>query len=158
MDKGFPAIISKAQFRRVNKLMCSRAPKINHPRRVGSSYLLTGLVKCRTCNRALSGQDSKSGQFSYYVCQSLMKRGSGACDTPSLNARRFEELVVGKIPVFQSTQKTEVLVGGGLERVWGVRLPIQTPWPNSRRPRPADCSAKLLNDPDVVRCILGDVH
>ena len=26
-----------------------------------------------------------------------MKRGSGACDAPRLNARRFEELVVGKI-------------------------------------------------------------
>ena len=90
-------LISKAQFRRVNKLMRSCAPKINHPRRVGSSYLLSGLVKCKTCNRALSGQDSKSGQFSYYVCQSPMKRGSGACDTPRLNARRFEELVVGKI-------------------------------------------------------------
>ena len=26
-----------------------------------------------------------------------MKRGKDACDTPRLNARRFEELVVGKI-------------------------------------------------------------
>ena len=34
--------------------------KISHPRRVGSSYLLSGLVKCKTCNRALSGQDSKT--------------------------------------------------------------------------------------------------
>ena len=49
------------------------------------------------CNRALSGQDAKNGKFSYYVCQSVMKRGSGACDAPRLNARRFEELVVGKI-------------------------------------------------------------
>ncbi len=97
VDKAFPSIVSKAQFRRVSRLMRSRAPKRAHPRRVGSSYLLSGLVKCNTCNRALSGQDSKSGQFSYYVCQSLMKRGSGACDAPRLNARRFEELVVGKI-------------------------------------------------------------
>ena len=43
------------------------------------------------------GQDSKGGKFAYYVCQSLMKRGSGACDCPRLNARRFEEMVVGKI-------------------------------------------------------------
>ena len=97
VEKAFPSIVSKARFRRVNKLMCSRAPKRSHPRRVGSSYLLSGLVKCHRCNRALSGQDSKSGQFSYYVCQSLMKRGSGACDAPRLNARRFEEMVVGKI-------------------------------------------------------------
>ncbi len=98
VDKAFPAIVSKAQFRRVNKRMRSRAPKITSPpRRVGSSYLLNGLVRCKACNRALSGQDSKSGKFSYYVCQSLMKRGSGACDSPRLNARRFENMVVSKI-------------------------------------------------------------
>ena len=97
VEKAFPAIVSKTQFRRVNRLMHSRAPKKAHPRRVGSSYLLSGLVKCHKCRRALSGQDSKSGKFSYYVCQSLQKRGSGACDAPRLNARRFEELVVDKI-------------------------------------------------------------
>ena len=75
----------------------SRAPKRSHPRRIGSSYLLSGLIKCKVCNRALSGQDAKSGKFAYYVCQSLLKRGSGTCDSPRLNARRFEEKVVGKI-------------------------------------------------------------
>ena len=97
VEKAFPAIVTKAQFSRVKKLMHSRAPKMSHPRRVGSTYLLSGLVKCKTCNRALSGQDAKSGQFAYYVCQSIMKRGKDACDTPRLNARRFEELVVDKI-------------------------------------------------------------
>ena len=97
MEKAFPATISKTQFRRVNRKLRSRAPKRSHPRRVGSSYLLSGLIKCKVYNRALSGQDAKSGKFSYYVCQSVMKRGSGACDAPRLNARRFEELVVGKI-------------------------------------------------------------
>ena len=71
--------------------MRSRAPKVAHPRRVGSSYLLSGLLKCKACNRALSGQ------FAYYVCQSIMERGKDACDTPRLNARRFEEMVVAKI-------------------------------------------------------------
>ena len=97
VEKAFPPIISKTQFRSVNKQMRSRAPKKAHPRRVGSTYLLSGLVKCKQCKRALSGQDSKSGKFSYYVCQSLMKRGTGACKAPRLNARRFEELVVGQI-------------------------------------------------------------
>ena len=97
VENAFPAIISKTRFRRVNRKLRSRAPKRSHPRRVGSSYLLSGLIKCKACNRALSGQDAKSGKFSYYVCQSVMKRGSGACNAPRLNARRFEELVVGKI-------------------------------------------------------------
>ena len=97
VEKAFPAIVSKTRFRRVNRLMQTRAPKVRHPRRAGSTYLLSGLVKCKACNRALSGQDAKSGQFSYYVCQSIMKHGKDACNTPRLNARRFEELVVDKI-------------------------------------------------------------
>ncbi len=97
VDKAFPAIVTKTQFRKVNRQLRSRAPKRAHPRRVGSSYLLSGLVKCRTCNRSMSGQDSKSGQFAYYVCQSLMKRGSDACDCPRLNARHFEDMVVERI-------------------------------------------------------------
>ena len=97
VEKAFPAIVSKTRFRRVNRQLRSRAPRRAHPRRVGSTYLLSGLVRCKACNRALSGQDAKSGKFAYYVCQSLLKRGSGTCDAPRLNARRFEEKVVGKI-------------------------------------------------------------
>ena len=97
VDKAFPAIITKTQFQRVGRQLRRRAPKVVHPRRAGSSYLLSGLIKCKTCKRALSGQYSKSGQFPYYVCQSLMKRGKEACKTPRLAARRFEEMVVNKI-------------------------------------------------------------
>ena len=46
VEKAFPTIISKTQFRKVNRQMRSRAPRKTHPRRVGSSYLLSGLVKC----------------------------------------------------------------------------------------------------------------
>ena len=97
VEKAFSVIVSKTLFRKVNPHLRSRAPKKAHPHRVGSSYLLSGLVKCRACRRTMSGQDSKGGKFAYYVCQSLMKRGSGACDAPRLNARRFEEMVIGKI-------------------------------------------------------------
>ena len=56
------------------------------------------------------GPGLKSGQFSYYVCQSLMKRGSGACDAPRLNARRFEEMVVEKI-------RSNILTEGNIREV-----------------------------------------
>ena len=97
VEKAFPSIVSKTQFQRVGRQLRRRAPKVAHPRRVGSSFLLSGMVKCKTCKRALTGQYSKSGQFPYYVCQSLMKRGKEACTTPRLAARRFEEMVVGRI-------------------------------------------------------------
>ena len=51
----------------------------------------------QTCNTPLTGRFAKSGQYSYYVCQSNIKLGKHACETPTLNARRFEELVVAKI-------------------------------------------------------------
>ena len=97
VDDAFPAIVSNSQFKRVSGLLRSRAPTRAYPRRAANSYLLSGLIKCRSCRRALSGQDAKSGRYSYYVCQSNIKRGKGACKTPRLNARRFEELVIGKI-------------------------------------------------------------
>ena len=71
--------------------------QVQPPRRVGSSYLLSGLAKCKTCNTPLIGRFAQSGKYSYYVCQSNIKLGKDACETPTLNARRFEELVVNKI-------------------------------------------------------------
>ena len=97
VEQAFPAVVSKAQFRRVNQLMRSRAPKFSHPRRVGSSYLLSGLAKCKACNSPLTGRFAKSGQYAYYVCPTNIKVGKHACETPTLNARRFEELVVNRI-------------------------------------------------------------
>ncbi len=97
VDEAFPAIVSKAQFQSVNKLLRSRTSKTTRPRRTASSYLLSGLVKCYRCKTAFTGHGAKSGRFRYYVCQSLIKRGSGSCDSPRLNARRFEPLIIERI-------------------------------------------------------------
>ena len=70
--------------------------------------MFSGLVKCYRCETLLSGQDAKSGRFHYYVCQSLLKRGKDGCDTPRLNARRFEELIVRRI---RSSILTEAIIG-----------------------------------------------
>ena len=97
VEKAFPATVTKAQFDRVNRIMRSRAPKVSNPRRVGSTFLLSGLVKCYRCKRALSGRYSSRGTFPYYVCHSFVKRAPGSCDSPRVDARQFEELVVGLI-------------------------------------------------------------
>ncbi len=114
VEKAFPAIVSRAKFNRVNALMRSRAPKRTHPRRVASTYLLSGLLRCGLCRKAFSGQDAQSGRYAYYVCQSIMKRGRVACDAPRLNARRFEELVLERI---RSNVLTEGIVPALVEVV-----------------------------------------
>ena len=82
VEKAFPAIVSMAQFRRVRLRMISRAPKFSHSRRIGNPCLLSGLVKCKNCHRALSGHHAKGGRYSYYVCQSILKQGKEACRDP----------------------------------------------------------------------------
>ena len=97
VEKAFPAIVSMAQFRRVRQRMNSRAPRFSHPRRIGNPHLLNGLVKCQNCHRALSGHHTKSGRYSYYVCQSILKQGKEACQPPRLNSPRLETLVIEQI-------------------------------------------------------------
>ena len=97
MEDAFPAIVSQQEFQRVKKLLEARAPKVTHPRRAASPYLLSGLARCETCGKALTAAEAKSGKYTYYVCQSLLKQGSGTCDTPRLNAKSFEEIIISHI-------------------------------------------------------------
>ena len=97
VEDAFPAIVSQQEFQRVKKLLESRAPAITHPRRAASPYLLSGLAKCQTCGKALSASEAKSGKYTYYVCQSILKLGSGSCDTPRLAAKSFEDIIITNI-------------------------------------------------------------
>ena len=78
-------------------MLASRAPKKMNPRRASSPYLLSGLVKCETCGKAMTAAEAKSGKYTYYICHSLLKRGKGTCETPRLNAKSFEKLIVNEI-------------------------------------------------------------
>ena len=94
VENAFPAIVTSQEFQRVKRLLKSRSPKIVHPRRASSPYLLSGLAKCALCGKALTAAEAKSGKYTYYVCQSILKRGSGACATSRINAKSFEETII----------------------------------------------------------------
>ena len=93
----FPRHHLTRRFERVSAILGSKAPAKIHPRRAASPYLLSGIVRCETCGKALTAHEAKSGQFTYYVCHSLLKRGQGACDTPRLNSKRFERMIIDSI-------------------------------------------------------------
>ena len=97
VEQAFPAIVSRAEFERVGQSLQSRAPKRVHPRQAASRYLLSGLVRCELCRKALTAAEAKSGKYSYYVCQSILNGGSKGCETSRLNADRFERLIVQQI-------------------------------------------------------------
>ena len=91
VEDAHPCIVSKQEFRRIARMMESRAPKKVNPRRISSPYLLSGLAKCETCGKA------KSGKYTYYICHSLLKRGKGTCKTPRLNAKKFEKIIIDEL-------------------------------------------------------------
>ena len=45
----------------------------------------------------MSASEAKNGKYTYYVCRSLMKTGSGTCQPPRLNAERIENAVVDEL-------------------------------------------------------------
>ena len=97
VEDAFPAIVTKQEFRRITRSLRSKAPARVNPRRASSPYLLSGLVKCEKCGKALTAAEAKSGKYSYYVCHSLLKKGKGTCKTPRLNSKRFEKLMIDQI-------------------------------------------------------------
>ncbi len=94
VENAFPAIVTVQEFQRVKRLLKSRSPKTVHPRRAASPYLLSGLATCALCGKMLTAAEAKSGKYTYYVCQSILKSGSGSCETPRINAKSFEETII----------------------------------------------------------------
>ena len=97
VEGAWPALISRELFDEVQQAMRDRAPKVRRPARVGSRFLLSGLLKCGVCGRPYSAQGAKSGQFAYYICGTLFREGAGTCSARYLNAPKLETFVVEKI-------------------------------------------------------------
>jgi hypothetical protein len=97
VEGAWPALVSRELFEGVLQAMRERAPKVQRPARVGSPYLLSGLLKCGVCGRPYRAQGAKSGRFAYYICGTLFTEGAGTCTARYLNAPSVEEFVVEKI-------------------------------------------------------------
>ncbi len=108
VEGAWPALVSRKLFDEVQQAMRERAPKAQRPARVGSRFLLSGLLKCGVCGRPYSAQGAKSGQFAYYICGTLFREGAGTCSARYLNAPRLEAFVVEKIRERILTEETIV--------------------------------------------------
>ena len=108
VEGAWPALISRELFDNVQEAMRERAPKVQRPARVGSQYLLSGLLRCGVCGKPYSAQGAKSGQFAYYICGTLFREGAGTCSARYLNAPKLETFVVEKIRERILTEETIV--------------------------------------------------
>ena len=94
---AFPSLVPPKVFDRVQQQLKARAPKIVAPARAGSSYLLSGLVRCGKCGAAMFGHAAKSGAYHYYVCSTVHRNGKHLCDTKPIPQALVEKGVMGKI-------------------------------------------------------------
>ena len=106
VENAWPALVSRETFDLVQQGLHERAPARQRPARVGSQYLLSGLLRCGVCGKPYSAQGAKSGQFAYYVCASLFREGAGACTARYLNAAKVEDLVIEKVRERILTEET----------------------------------------------------
>jgi DNA invertase Pin-like site-specific DNA recombinase len=105
VEDAWPAIIDRKSFDKIGSILETRGPKIIHPRRVVSAYLLSGLMKCAVCGEAMSGHSAKSGQFFYYRCANASKRGADECQGHWIPKSRIEGFVIDKIRSYVLTDE-----------------------------------------------------
>ena len=97
VEGAWPALVSRQAFDSVQQALHDRAPVVRRPAAVGSSFLLSGLLRCGSCGKVFTGQAAKSGKYAYYVCDTLHRQGAGTCDSRYLNAPRVEDFIVKNV-------------------------------------------------------------
>ena len=94
-----PAIVSKALFQRVQRLLDGnrRDHVVSERNRHGA--LLKGILRCGSCDAPmLFSPTRKAGRlYSYYRCAHAMKSGAAACPTKSVKADVIEAFVIGEV-------------------------------------------------------------
>ena len=95
VDGEHEGIIELEQFEKAQAMLKSNYFK---PKRVGRTYLLSGLMRCGLCGGAMTGYTfTKKGtdkQYSYYKCNHYLQKGSTACKGQSIPAIQIEDFVV----------------------------------------------------------------
>ena len=97
VEDAHPALVSREDFDAVQALLAQRVRKQVHPRRLASSYLLSGLLVCGYCGSPFVGHPAKGGSVHYYGCQRKLKTGAGACEARLLNQEEAERAVIGRL-------------------------------------------------------------
>lgn len=90
-------IVEPEIWERVQRILDTRAQRVNitssdpklHPRRVASTWLLSGLLFCARCGAPMNGHAIKG--WDYYACSRAKRRHD--CDAPKIPAPRIEDLV-----------------------------------------------------------------
>lgn len=105
IENHHESLVARRDFELVQTLISGRAPAIQHPQRVSSNYVLSGLLYCKECGKAMQGGTAKSGQYRYYNCYSKLRVGNSVCQCRPINNDRLESAVIGRLQEHVLTEK-----------------------------------------------------
>ena len=97
VEDAFPAIVSRDEFERVNAILGSKAPSKIHPAAPPAPTCSAASSSARPAARPSPPTRPRAASSPTTSATPCLKQGKGACDTPRLNARRFERLVIDNI-------------------------------------------------------------
>jgi site-specific DNA recombinase len=101
-----PAIIDDATFAEAQRILAARGE--DHSKRAanGSDYLLTGLMRCPSCGKAMIGTRAhgRSRVYRYYTCFTRARYDTARCNASRLDADAVEHAVITALVGFYRDQ------------------------------------------------------
>jgi site-specific DNA recombinase len=101
-----PAIIDQAVFSEAERILAARGEDYSKRTANGSDYLLTGLMRCPSCGKAMIGTRAhgRSRVYRYYTCFTRLRYDTKRCDAARLDADAAEQAVLGALASFYRDQ------------------------------------------------------
>jgi len=89
------AIVEESVFRKVQDLLRANGERSGSAVRNRHQVLLKGLLRCATCDSAMSFSYAvrRNKRYGYYVCTRAQKRGWSTCPSPSVPMAEIEAFV-----------------------------------------------------------------
>jgi site-specific DNA recombinase len=101
-----PPIIELAAFTEAQQILAARGE--DHSKRAanGSDYLLTGLMRCPACGKAMIGTRAhgRSRVYRYYTCFTRVRYDAARCSAARLDADAVEHAVIAALACFYRDQ------------------------------------------------------
>ena len=104
--QSHPRIVSEATFTQAQRVLAARGEDYAKRAASGSDYLLTGLVRCPSCGKAMIGTRAhgRSRVYRYYSCFTRVRYDSGRCKASRLDADTVEDAVLAAFASFYRDQ------------------------------------------------------
>src|SRR5215813_5733058 len=93
----YPPIIDEKLFNRIQEKLKKEIDSYQNSFAHRTEYLLSRLVVCDLCGHHYIGTSAKSGEYSYYCCQTYLRRGRDACNAALLNKEKLEKSVLDQV-------------------------------------------------------------